>query len=472
MTGLSTNDHGDTATASDVPETAAPTGAPGSGSSGAGPEEMIDLTGSDRVRAGEAHRLVGQLLSDLFPLCRSITGHGNRATLRRLAREVPLVTEEVRSGVSVLDWTVPPEWNLRRATLRDPDGTLVADTENCNLHLVGYSRPIRGDLTLDQLGPHLHSVPDAPTAVPYRTAYYADTWGFCLSQQVRDRLRPGRYQVEVDTTIQAGSLSYGELVVPGATDREILVSTHICHPSMANDNLSGIAVAVLLARWALAAPRRRTYRFLFVPGTIGSITWLAMNPEAVDRVAHGLVLTGLGDDGPITYKPSRRGDTSTDRVLAEAVGDRGAVLDWYPYGYDERQYSSPGFDLPVGRLSRRVHGTYPEYHTSLDDLDFVSVDRIVEAAAVAIDALEELDRRRQPVNLSPRGEPQLGRRGLFSRIGGALTNASAEASYLWLLALADGDIDLTEMAERSGLDLDQVEAAAERLAEVGLLTRD
>ncbi len=420
----------------------------------------------------ERRAAIDSLLADLFPFPRSLTGDGNRATLDRIAAEIPIERHEVPTGTPVLDWEVPNEWNLHRARLWGPDGDLLIDTEDSNLHVVGYSRPMRGRLGLDELAPHLYTKPDLPDAIPYRTAYYADTWGLCLPASRREQLQPGDYEVEIDTTHAPGSLSYGELVVPGSSDSEVLVSTHICHPSMANDNLSGIAAAVALATWAQRADRRLTYRFVFVPGTIGSITWLALHRDVVPRIVHGLVLTGLGDNGPLLYKRSRRGSTATDRIMADVLADRGEVIDWYPYGYDERQYCSPGFDLPVGRLSRTMHGTYPEYHSSADDLDFVDVDRIIEAIDVAIEALERFEEHRPLHHGAPYGEPQLGRRGLFAPIGGTIGNTSKESTYLWLLSLTDGDVDIADIATRSGLPLDELEVAAERLIDVGLLRRE
>ncbi|MEZ5412178.1 MAG: DUF4910 domain-containing protein [Acidimicrobiales bacterium] len=414
---------------------------------------------------------VDQLMDDLFPLCRSLTGNGNRATLARVGKEIDLTIHEVPTGTPVLDWQVPNEWNLNRGRLWGPDGDLVADTDNCNLHVVGYSHAVKGELSLSQIANHLHSNPDMPWSVPYRTAYYAQTWGFCLPYDDHASLQPGFYTVDLDATLEPGALTYGELVVPGSTDREVLISTHICHPSMANDNLTGIAAAVALARWAMSAQRRLTYRFVFIPGTIGSITWLSRNRDVVPRIAHGLVVTGLGDPGPLTYKRSRRGDTGTDRVLARVLADRGGqILDWYPYGYDERQYCSLGFDLPIGRLSRTMHGTYPQYHTSADDLSFVSAERVLAAVDVATEALELFDERRPLTNTSPEGEPQLGRRGLFAKIGGTIGNASKESTYLWLLSLADGDTDVVDVAARAGLPLDEVVLAASRLRDAGLLT--
>jgi aminopeptidase-like protein len=418
------------------------------------------------------------LLEDLYPLCRSITGPGVRATLDRIGRDLPVTGRRVPSGTAVLDWTVPDEWTLREAHLTCvATGERVVDTATSNLHVVNFSRPFTGRLDLDALRPHLFSLPDRPDVVPYRTSYYNPTWGLCLSQRTLDRLAPGEYDVVIDTVVEPGHLDYAELVVPGATDTEVLLTTHVCHPSLANDNLTGIAALVELGRHLLESPglgrpqRRYTYRLLFIPGTIGSITWLATNPDAAARVRHGLVVTGLGDPSGFTYKRSRRGDATIDRIMATLLAARAGsrVIPFSPYGYDERQFCSPGYDLAVGRLTRGVHGEYPEYHTSADDLSFVSVAQLDDAVAVLVAAVDALEANRRYRNTSPYGEPQLGRRGLYSLVGGGVDQRSVEMAYLWVLNLADGDTDLCAMAERSGLGLDVLAEAARRLHAVGLL---
>ncbi|MBV9142460.1 MAG: DUF4910 domain-containing protein [Pseudonocardiales bacterium] len=414
-------------------------------------------------------KMVGTLMADLFPLSRSITGDGTRATLRRIGAEIPLDVYEVPSGAPVLDWTVPDEWNLHRAVLRDPAGEMVVDTADNNLHVVNYSEPVRGEFDLAELSLRLYSLPDRPTLIPYRTSYYHRTWGFCLSDERRAVLGRGRYQVDIDVSLGPGALTYGELLVPGRVPDEVLVSTHVCHPNMANDNLTGIAAAVTLACWALRDMRRLTYRFLFVPATIGALAWLAAHKEALPPIAHGLVLTGLGDTGPLVYKRSRRGDAPVDQAMTYLVRGRGTTVDWYPYGYDERQYCSPGFDLPVGRLTRAVHGTYPEYHTSGDNLSFVRPEQVVAAADVVLELFDILETGLVPRNLSPYGEPQLGRRDLYRRMGGTANLKSAEMAYLWVLSLADGGHDLMEIAGRAGLPLPTIVMAAQALRAVGLL---
>ncbi len=414
---------------------------------------------------------------------RSITGNGVRATLEMvrealggddIADDVGFDVHEVPSGTPVLDWTVPKEWNVSEAWLAAPDGTRVADVADNPLHLLGYSIPVRARTSLDELRPHLFSLPDSPEVIPYRTSYYTENWGFCLPHSTLAALPEGTYEVCVDTTLTDGSLTYAEVVLPGESEGEILVTTHTCHPAMANDNGSGIAVATLVAgALARRAKRRYTYRVLFIPGTIGSITWLARNRDTVDRIQAGLVLTGLGDRGQPTYKRSRRGDAIVDRAAARALAETGRphrLVDFSPYGYDERQFCSPGFDLPVGRFGRSQHGDYPEYHTSADNLDFVTPEALAESYTTVLRILDICERDRTWRNCSPYGEPQLGRRGLYRSIGATIDRQAVEMGLLWVLNLADGNHSLLDIADRSSLPFDSVAAAADALAGVGLLT--
>jgi len=413
---------------------------------------------------------IASLMSDLYPLNRSITGDGTRSSLRRISQAIELTTHEVPTGTKVLDWEVPNEWNLNSAKLESSQGVIV-DTSDSNLHVVGYSEPIRTEVDLADLVPRLHSIPDCPSLVPYRTSYYTRSWGFCLSDRARTALEPDRYFVDIETSLEPGSLSYGELFLPGRRREEVLVSTHVCHPSLANDNLTGIAAATALAKWAAAETREYSYRFLFLPATIGSVTWLSRNLDNLKWVRYGLVLTGLGDPGHLTYKSSRQGSAQIDRLMSHIVNqNNGSTLGWSPYGYDERQYCSPGFDLPIGRLTRTPHGEYPEYHTSADDLSFVRPSQVRAASATVITAFDAIETGLIPRNLAPYGEPQLGRRGLFRSIGGTPVSGRPEHAYLWLLSLADGEIDIVEMAERSGLPLDQLLKASAELRRVGLLS--
>ncbi len=411
-------------------------------------------------------------IANLYPICRSITGRGVRETLGRLADLLPLTIHEVPSGTRVLDWTVPMEWNIRDAWVKSARGERVIDFQRSNLHVVSYSRPVRARLSLAQLKGHLVTLPEHPDWIPYRTTYYTEEWGFCLSHRQFLELQDDEYEVCVDASLEPGHLSYGECVLPGETDEEVLISSHICHPSLCNDNLSGVVIAAFLGRQLAARARRYTYRLLFAPGTIGAITWLAINESRVGRIAHGLVLTCLGDGGRPSYKKSRRGNATIDRAVAHVLAARGGdheVLDFSPSGYDERQYCSPGFDLPVGRLSRTLPGGFPEYHTSADNLDLVRPPALADSFALCVEVLELLDANRSYLSQSPRGEPQLGRRGLYHSRGGGPQEAE-ELAMLWVLNLADGRHSLLDIAERSRLPFGAIGRAAERLAAHGLLS--
>ncbi|WP_437032766.1 DUF4910 domain-containing protein [Streptomyces sp. enrichment culture] len=412
------------------------------------------------------------LVERMYPLCRSITGDGVRATLRIVDEYIPLHVHEVPTGTRVLDWTVPQEWNIRDAYVADAAGRRVVDFAASSLHVLGYSVPVSATMPLAELRPHLHTLPEHPSWVPYRTSYYEPQWGFCLAQETLDVLPEGEYEVRIDSTLADGHLTYAEHVVPGQVPDEVLVSCHTCHPSLANDNLAGIAVAVFLARELAKRQPYYTYRFVFAPGTIGAITWLARNRERVERVRHGLVLACAGDPGGLTYKQSRRGDAEIDRVLRHVLSASQRphrITEFTPYGYDERQYCSPGFDLGVGSLTRTPYAGYPEYHTSADDLDFVSPAAMADTLAVCREAFDVLDRNRCYVNLSPYGEPQLGRRGLYDSLGGRSDAKQAQMAMLWVLSLADGEHGLLDVAERSGLSFDTVAAAADALHGAGLI---
>ncbi|RBQ22192.1 peptidase M28 [Spongiactinospora rosea] len=417
-----------------------------------------------------------ELVRRLYPLCRSITGDGVRRTLEIVGESIPLDVSEVPTGTEVLDWIVPKEWNIRDAYIKDvATGRRVVDFNESNLHVVGYSVPVPPTvLSLAELRGRLHTLPDQPDLIPYRTSYYKETWGFCLRHETLAGLPEGDYEVMIDSTLADGHLTYAEHVVPGRTDREVLVSCHVCHPSLANDNLAGIAVAVSLAL-RLKDPYH-TYRFVFAPGTIGSITWLARNRErAAGKIAHGLVLACAGDRGSLTYKRSRRGEAEIDRAAAHvlrASGREHTVLPFSPYGYDERQYCSPGFNLPVGCMTRSTYAGYPEYHTSGDDPDFVSAEAMSDTLETCWEVFQVLERNRRYANLSPYGEPQLGRRGLYGSLGGRSDTQRLQVAMLWVLNQSDGvspDCALLDIAEKSGLPFDAVAEAARALAEAGLL---
>jgi len=423
----------------------------------------------DLLAAGQG---MYRLMVELYPLCRSITGEGLRATLRRLAQEIPLTIHEVATGTPVLDWTVPKEWNIHDAFIAEASGQRIVDFRDHNLHVVNYSAPVRERMSLADLRPHLHSLAEHPDWIPYRTSYYHATWGFCLSHHQLQTLRDGKYDVVIDSTLTDGYLSYGECVLTGESDDEVLVSTHCCHPSMANDNLSGIVVAQALARFFLNRPHRYTYRFLFVPGTIGAITWLARNEASLSRIKHGLVLAGVGDAGGLTYKRSRRGDAEIDRAAAHVLkcsGELHTLRDFAPHGYDERQYCSPGFNLPVGNLSRTPFGQYPQYHTSADNLEFVTPKALADSWHKCRSIFDLLERNYRFRNLYPRGEPQLGRRGLYDSVGGQSDAKALQLALLWVLNYSDGEHTLLDIAERADLPFEVIERAVSALLDAKLL---
>jgi aminopeptidase-like protein len=420
-----------------------------------------------------AGRRMFALIEELFPICRSITGDGMRETLRRLSCHIPLDIVEVPSGTSVFDWTVPKEWNIRDAWIANSRGERIVDFAASNLHVVNYSVPVRQRMSLAELRPHLHSLPDHPDWIPYRTSYYKESWGFCLPHRTLESLPEDLYEVCIDSSLEPGSLTYGEYVVHGRREQEILLSCHCCHPSLANDNLSAIAVAVELAQrlGAIAGELEYTYRFLFIPGTIGSITWLAQNRDAASRIRYGLVLSCLGDEGSLTYKRSRRGDTLVDRAAEHVLSRRGEgqrVRNFVPYGYDERQYCSPGFNLAVGCLTRTPNGEFAEYHTSADDLSLVQPKALVDAVAACERIVEVLEQDRAYVNLSPWCEPQLGKRGLYRATGGTGL-PDYEMALLWMLSLSDGNHTLLEIASRAAIDFSVLLRAARDLTSAGLL---
>ena len=412
------------------------------------------------------------LMRRLFPLCRSLTGDGVRATLDVLAEHIPIARHEVPSGTRVFDWIVPDEWNIRDAYVAAPDGRRVIDFRESTLHVVSYSEPVRATLPLDELRERLFTLPEQPDLIPYRTSYYSRTWGFCLTHRRLAELEPGDYEVVIDSTLGPGHLTYGEVVVDGSGDEEVLLSTYICHPSLANDNLSGIAVAALVAKELARRQLRHTYRIVFAPGTIGPLTWLHDNRDGLDRIAHGLTVSCIGDDGGLTYKRSRRADADVDRAVATVLRDSGRahrILDWDPWGGDERQFCSPGFDLPVGTLMRTPHGEFDGYHTSADSLERISPAALGEAVETCLAVVDVLETNRTLVNQSPYGEPQLGRRGLYRSAGGAVSSPDDEKAILWLLNLCDGTSSLLDVADRSGIAYAVIRRASERLENAELL---
>jgi len=410
-------------------------------------------------------------VSELYPICRSITGDGVRQSLRLLQRHIPLALHEVPSGTQVFDWVVPNEWNIRDAYIKNAKGEKVLDFQKSSLHVVNYSVPVRRKMRLPELREHLFTLPEKPDWIPYRTSYYKETWGFCLSQREIDNFKDEEYEVCIDSTLKPGNLTYGELRLPGATDDEVLISCHSCHPALCNDNLSGMTVAANLARHLSGVSLRHSFRFVWIPGTIGAITWLALNEPVIPRIKHGLVLSCVGDGGRFTYKRSRRGNAEIDRAVEHVLrlsGKEFDLVDFSPSGYDERQYCSPGINLPVGCFMRTPNGKYPQYHTSADDLSFVTAPALAESLFELLKVIEALEANRSYVNLHPKCEPQLGRRGLYRQMGGT-SNSGFEEALLWVLNFSDGKHSLLDIAERAKLEMRVLDEAAGALVDRQLL---
>src|SRR6202140_1604490 len=428
----------------------------------------MDVKASSLAGATSAGRRLYEFAARLYPICRSITGAGVRQTLALIRARVPLVVHEVPSGTRVFDWEIPPEWNVEAAGVIDPAGRRVVDFQAHTLHLVSYSEPVQTSLSLEELSARVHVLPEHPDWIPYRTSYYRRSWGFCMRACDRAALRAGRYRIEVKSSLAPGSLTYGELVIAGRTRDEVLFFTHVCHPSLANDNTSGMAVTTALAEWIASEPRRLTYRFVFAPGTIGSLTWLKRNESRLSRIRYALVLALLGDPGALTYKRSRRETSEIDAIASYVLARDGAVIPFSPYGNDERQLCSPGFDLPAGRLPRSVNGGYAPFHTSADDLSLITpaaLQRSLEACQRIVDVIETNQRY---VNLNPKGEPRLGARGLYGALGGSEPEAHQYA-MLWILNQSDGTRSLLDIARRSGLPFATLREAARALEAAELL---
>jgi aminopeptidase-like protein len=347
----------------------------------------------------------------------------------------------------------------------------VVDFAAHNLHVVNYSEPVSTSLSLEALRPRLHVSSRNPDWIPYRTSYYRRDWGFCVRQRDLDTWKAGQYHIEIIGTLQPGALSYGEVVLPGSSKQEILVFTHACHPSLANDNVSGLVVAAALAQWLQNRSRRYTWRFVFAPGTIGSLCWLRNNESRLDRVAHGMVVGLLGDSAPWTYKRSRRGNCEIDSIVPSVIRDLdpgSQVIDFEPYGYDERQLCSPGFNLPVGRLTRSVNDGYPQYHSSADDLSLISAGSMAASLTALQAVAEALEGNRRYMNLLPKGEPRLGKRGLYGSMGGN-SPRDTERAMLWILSQSDGGKSLFDIARDSGIPFGTIRSAAEALQGAELL---
>jgi aminopeptidase-like protein len=429
------------------------------------PTAPIDLSTDDDGRS------MYRFISELYPICRSITGDGVRKTLNLILEHIPLTICEVPSGLQVFDWTVPLEWNIRDAYIKNSAGERIVDFRASNLHVLSYSVPVHARMGLAELREHLFSDPQHPDWIPYRTSYYKPAWGFCLQHRQLLALQEDVYEVHIDSSLEPGHLTYGELLLRGRSSDEVLISCHVCHPSLCNDNLSGIAVATALAKRLSSMDLRYSYRFLFIPGTIGSITWAAIRRSHLSKIKHGFVLTCVGDRGSPSYKASRRGDAEIDRAWTYVLKQSGGAFDilpFSPFGYDERQYCSPGLNLPVGCFMRTPHGQFPEYHTSADDLDLVCAASLSDSLAKALTTIDVIEHNRSYVNLKPFCEPKLGDYGLYSSVGGHLAG-DFQMALLWLLNMSDGENSLLDIAARSKLPWEIIKEAVRALNEAGLL---
>lgn len=413
-----------------------------------------------------------KLIADLYPVCRSITGDGVRETLRYIEGIVPLEITEIPTGTKIFDWEVPKEWNIRDAYVKDPSGNKIIDFNKLNLHVLNYSTPINQKMSLESLKKHLLSIPEKPDLVPYRTSYYAENWGFCLSHNQLQQLTDGEYEAVIDSSLSPGYMTYGEILLKGKTEEEILISTHICHPSLANDNLAGNAVCAYLANYLSKTDHYYSYRFIFIPGTIGAIAWLAQNEDKLNRIKYGLVTSLLGIDSLFTYKRTRSGNTTIDKIVEHILKKEypnHKVIDFIPYGYDERQFCSPGINLDMGNLTRIPYSEYPEYHTSADNVSFISDKALVDSYTIFKRVFKFIEADRKYINLFPKGEPQLGKRGLYDNIGGRNDSKVLQLAFLWVLNLSDGNNTLVDIAIRSDMTIDIITEAASMLLEKGLL---
>lgn len=417
-----------------------------------------------------------QLICRLYPICRSITGNGVRESLSIMQEYIPIGIHEVPTGTTVFDWTIPNEWNIKDAYIKNNRGERIVDFRRSNLHVLNYSVPVNGRYSLEELKSHLFSLPEKPDWIPYRTSYYEENWGFCLSHSQLQSMQDDEYEVCIDSTLQPGSLTYGEYYLPGETDEEVLFTCHICHPSLCNDNLSGIAVILLLANLLATKRNRLSYRFLFIPGTIGAITWLALNEDKLNNIKAGLVATLLGDASSFTYKKTRTGDALIDKAVQHYlsnIGEDFKTIDFSPYGYDERQFNSPGINLNIGSLTRSQYDQYPEYHTSADNLDLVKPEQLQDSLRAYSAIADILDNNITYTNQFAKCEPQLGKRGLYQKIGGGTEKEKEQRrmAMLWILNLSDGKNSLLDIADRASIPFRVIKEIAIILEQNGLIMR-
>jgi len=412
----------------------------------------------------------------LWPINRSLTGNGVRKSLEILSEIVEFNITEVPSGTVCFDWTVPPEWNIVEGWVKDSSGKKVIDFKKHNLHILGYSEPVKGKFTYDELQPHLYTLPEQPELIPYLTSYYKRRWGFCMSHIEFEKLdKAETYEVFIDSTLDDnGSMTIAEATIKGTTDETILLSTYICHPSMANNELSGPLVASFIYNQLKTIPNLRyTYKFIFVPETIGSIYYLSKNGENLkENLTAGFVITCIGDPGVFTYKKSRRGDALPDRAAEIILSQTEAnfnIIDFFPSGSDERQFCSPGFNLPVGSLIRTMYGKYPEYHTSGDNKDFISFQAMEESVNKYLEIIDLIELNQKYINTLPYCEPQLGKRGLYPTLGSQKGTESYVKAMMWILNLSDGENDLIDISLKSEIPIHELKPVLFRLLESKIL---
>lgn len=414
------------------------------------------------------------LIEKSYPICRSISGNGVRETLKLISKVIPIEQHEVATGTKVFDWEIPKEWNIKKAYIKDPNGKVIVDFKDSNLHILSYSIPVNRRFSLDELKKHLYTLPDQPDLVPYRNSYYKENWGFCISHNQLMELKEGTYEVVIDSSLENGHLTYGEYYIKGSSDDEIIISTHICHPSLCNDNLSGIAVATYLAKYLEDKSLEYSYRFLFIPVTIGAIAWLSLNENKLLNIKHGLVLALLGDKSNFTYKRSKKGNAEIDRAVEHCLKHSTkpfTIKDFIPYGYDERQFCSPGINLPIGSFTRATYGEFPEYHTSADNLEFVNSDCLAESLETLAEIMFVVENNHTYLNKYPKCEPQLGKRGLYEQIGGKNDSKIAQLAALWVLNMSDGNHNLLDIANKSGLAFSIIRNASDTLLNCKLLKK-
>lgn len=427
---------------------------------------------SERIRLFEENEinLTGEnmfdLMKKLYPICRSITGNGVRQTLQIIKEIIPIDIKEVPTGTKVFDWEVPREWNIRDAYIKNSKGERIVDFKKNNLHVLNYSTPIHKKISLEELKKHLFTLPKHPDWIPYKTSYYDENWGFCITNKQYEQLEDDTYEVYIDSSLDDGHLTYGELYIKGESEEEFLLSTYLCHPSLCNDNLSGVVLLTYLAKELENKDLKYSYRFLFIPETIGAITWLALNEEKTKNIKCGLVATCVGDNGNITYKRTQNGNTIIDEVVEKVLQESGhphQIKNFFPWGSDERQYCSVGFNLPVGSLMRTQYAHFPQYHTSADNLDFIDISSLSDSFKKYLEVIYIIENDDIYINLSPKCEPRLGERGLYGY--------SQRTAIRWVLSFSDGNNSLLDISKRSGLRFELIKEAADLLVDSVLLEK-